>query len=250
MIDVKGTNLVNIVDYYDKIDNEFYYIILEKMDNDLTEMLFDYKNGMSSKLIRKIFAQINSGLKIMISKGKIHRDLKPENILFSYINDKKTDFLFIIADFGLSTDLDEKTIIASNAGSDLYKAPEIEEEKYSNKCDLYSIGIILYLLKTGEYIFEGKKKFDILKNKVNNKIKKDTNDPLLNKLIKRLVVNDHHKRMEWEEYFNDPFFRVNDDDIKINEECKINLLQKDKKLKLKYEFNINGKILYNTNSIK
>ena len=41
--------------------------------------------------------------------------------------------------------------MASNAGTDLFKAPEVEDGKYSNKCDLYSIGVILYMLKTGEY---------------------------------------------------------------------------------------------------
>ena len=219
LINVKGTNLVNIVDYYDEIDKEFYYIILEKMDNDLTKLLEENKKGMSSRLIRKIFSQINSGLKIMIDNGKAHRDLKPENILFSYINNKKTDFLVKIADFGLTTDL----TAASDAGTDLFKAPEIEEGKYSNKCDLYSIGIILYLLKTGECIFEGKKKVEILVNKLNNKIKKETDDILLNNLIKKLVVIDPHERMEWNDYFNDPFFRVNDEDINENEECKIDI---------------------------
>ena len=78
----------------------------------------------------------------MVDNGKTHRDLKPENILFSYTNNKNTDFIVKIGDFGLSTDL-KSTKLASNAGSDLFKAPEIEEGKYSNKCDLYSIGIIL-----------------------------------------------------------------------------------------------------------
>ena len=222
LINVKGTNLVNIVDYYDKIDEEFYYIILEKMDNDLTTMLEENKKGMCSRLIRKIFSQINSGLKIMIDKGKVHRDLKPENILFSYINNKKTDFLVKICDFGLTTDL-TGTITASDAGTDLFKAPEIEEGKYSNKCDLYSIGIILYLLKTGECIFEGKNKGENLVNKFNNKIKKKTDDILLNNLIKKLVVINPHERMEWNDYFEDPFFKVNDEDVKESEECKINI---------------------------
>ena len=56
-------------------------------------LLKNYKNGMPSKLIKKIFSQINSGIKIMLNMGKTHRDLKPENILFSYINDEKTDFI-------------------------------------------------------------------------------------------------------------------------------------------------------------
>ena len=59
-----------------------------------------------------------------------------------------------------------------------------------------------------------KEKFDILANKNSNKIKKETDDILLNKLIKKLVVIDPHERMEWNDYFNDPFFKVNDEDIK------------------------------------
>ena len=86
---------------------------------------------------------------------------------------------------------------------------------------MYSIGIILYILKTGEYIFEGNDLLDILTNKKNNKQKKETDDPLLNDLIKKLVVNDPHNRMEWNQYFNHPFFKKNDDEIKESEECKI-----------------------------
>ena len=123
----------------------------------------------------------------------------------------------------MATDL-VSTITASNAGTELFKAPEVEYGKFSNKCDLYSIGVILYMLKTGEYIFEGKNKKETLLNKYNNKIKKETDDPILNNLIKKLVVNDPHERMEWKDYFDDPFFKVDDEDIHQNEECKINYL--------------------------
>ena len=223
LIKIKGTNIINIIDFYDKEDSKFYYIVLEKMEGDLDSMLNEYKKGMSSKLIRKIFLQLNYGLKTMIDNGKTHRDLKPSNILFSYTNEKKNDFIIKLGDFGLATDL-VSTITASNAGTDIFKAPEVEDGKYSNKCDLYSIGIILYMLKTGEYIFEGKNKKDTLLNKYNNKIKKDTDDPILNDLIKKLVVIEPHERMEWKDYFDDPFFKVDDDDIYQNEECKINYL--------------------------
>ena len=217
LINVKGTNIINIIDYY--LTDKYYYLILEKMEGDLSMMLKKNKNGMSSKLIRKFFSQINSGLKVMIKEGKTHRDLKPSNILYSYVNDKKDDFILKLGDFGLATDLVE-TQTASNAGTDLFKAPEIEEGRYSNECDLYSIGIILYMLKTGEYIFEGKTRFEILKNKNENKFNKDTDDEKLNCLIKKLVVVDPHKRLKWDEYFEDPFFKVNDDDINENEDCK------------------------------
>ena len=45
---------------------------------------------------------------------------------------------------------------------------------------------------------------------------------LLNNLIKKLVVIEPHERMEWKDYFDDPFFKVDDEDIHQNEECKIN----------------------------
>ena len=216
LINVKGTNIINIIDYYSNNNDKFYYIILEKMDGDLETMLkTNYKNGMSSKMIRKIFKQLNSGLKIMNKEKKSHRDLKPSNILYSYTNDDKTDFIIKLGDFGLSTDL-YKTEVRSNAGTNIFKAPEVEDEIYSNKCDLYSIGVILYMLKTGEIIFEGKKLVDILINKINGNLKKKTNDDKLNDLISKLVVNNPEKRLNWNDYFNHPFFKVKDDDNNDN----------------------------------
>ena len=220
LIDVKGTNIINIIDYYMDKNDKYYYIILEKMDGDLTKMINKFKNGMSSKLVRKIFLQLNTALKEMINNGKTHRDLKPSNILFSYTNDKQSDFIIKIGDFGLATDL-TSTKTLSIAGSDLFKAPEVEEGRYSNKCDLYSLGIILYMLKTGQYIFEGKKLVDILNNQKINKFKKETDDQKLNNLIKKLVVYVPKDRMEWKDYFNHPFFNIDeDDDNHQNKECK------------------------------
>ena len=229
---VKGKNILSIIDYYEDDKDIFYYIVFEKMDGDLEKLMNEkYKNGMSSNLIRKIFSQINSGLKDMLKKGQCHRDLKPSNILYSFINEENTDFIIKLCDFGLSTDLQSTFQYASNVGTKLFKAPEVEKgKKYSNKCDLYSIGIILYYLKTGECIFDGETEAEILINKEKNIIKKDTDDELLNKLIKKLVVIDPNKRMEWDDYFKDSFFKVNDIDIKENNEVKMKNLNIDKKL--------------------
>ena len=68
--EVKGTNIINIIDYYSDKNDNFYYIILEKMDGDLNEMLKQNHNKMSSNMIRKIFKQLNSALDIMIKEKK------------------------------------------------------------------------------------------------------------------------------------------------------------------------------------
>ena len=76
------------------------------------------------------------------------------------------------------------------------------------------------MLKTGQYIFDGNDLFEKLANKNKNNIKKETDDPLLNNLIKKLVVIDPKDRMEWKNYFDDPFFNFDDDNIFQNNECK------------------------------
>jgi calcium-dependent protein kinase len=191
---------------YDE-DEEYYYFVLEKMEGDLQQMLEEYEHGMPSNIIKKIFSQINSGLKIMFDNGMCHRDLNPQNILYSYTNKEKTDFIIKICDFGLTTDLGNTTQFdKTNAGTPNYKAPEVETGEYNNKCDLYSIGIILYMLKTREYIFEGKTLREMYKNQEKNKFKKETDDKLLNDLIKKLVVYERKDRINWDDYFNHPFF--------------------------------------------
>ncbi len=69
----KGTNIVNLIEYNCDKKEQFFYIIYEKTDRDLQKLLeTEYKNGMSSKMIRKIFFQLNSALKIMVKHGKCH----------------------------------------------------------------------------------------------------------------------------------------------------------------------------------
>ena len=232
----KGTNnIVNMIEYYNDKKNKYYYIILEKMDGDLNSLLkTKYKNGMSSIMIRKIFSQINSALKIMLKNKKCHRNLQPNKFLFSYTYHKKTEFIIKLCGFLYSCNLDEKGKVLedNNYGTFLFKAPEIEEGKYSSKCDLYSLGITLYLLKTGENIFEGKSYMEILINKQKEKFKKFTDDPILNDLIKKLVVNDPQKRINWEDYFNHPFFKeevlISIDKYKFEDKLKKEKLEKEK----------------------
>jgi tRNA uridine 5-carbamoylmethylation protein Kti12 len=72
--------------------------------------------------------------------------------------------------------------------------------------------------------------------------------PVLNKLIKKLVVNNPEDRMEWKDYFNDPFFNVDDkDDIKENIESKNTYLKVVKKLNEEKNSYLNRKIIISNN---
>jgi len=86
-----------------------------------------------------------------------HRDLKPENIL---LESKNIDTLDIkIADFGFSCIFDPDEGLDLVLGSPLYMAPEIIEGKiYNEKVDIWSIGVITYMLLSGRNPFPGKNK--------------------------------------------------------------------------------------------
>ena len=79
----------------------------------------------------------------------------------------------------------------------------VENRKYSNKVDLWSIGVILYELKTCKYIFEGKNKEEEIHNRYNVIIKKTEYYDYINY---KLIIVDTNLRISWDNYFINKFF--------------------------------------------
>ena len=211
--------------FYDKKFNG-YCIVMELCDGDLRQILNKYKpKGLPLNLINKIFYQLNEALEEMRDNDYIHRDLKPENILIKYTDNSKTNFNIKLTDFGTTRDEINSTInIFTNIGTKKYMAPEIETQHYNNKCDLWSLGVILYELYTNNYIFDSNNQEQIENNRKNGKIIKETDNKMINDLIKKLIQVDIKKRINWEEYFNHQFFKNNNIDIEqiIKIKLKVN----------------------------
>ena len=228
MKNIKNKYIVELIDnFYDK-EYKGYCIVMELCDGNLRDIMNKYKpNGLSLKLINKILYQLNEALKTMIDNGYIHRDLKPENILIKYTDTNKTNFDIKLADFGL-TAYNINSIIqtqSQSAGTPIYMAPEVESLHYNNKCDLWSLGIILYELYTNKYIFDSKNLKERKINREKGRIVKETDNEMINKLIRKLIQVDIEKRIGWEEYFNDDFFKIKEEEKDEKEEEK----EKDKK---------------------
>jgi len=98
----------------------------------------------------------------MHAKKITHRDLKPENLL---LDSKETsNFNLKITDFGFARfhDPDNDEGLTDMLGSPLYMAPEIIKKlPYDNKVDIWSLGVILYIMMTGRPPFKGRTKDEI-----------------------------------------------------------------------------------------
>jgi serine/threonine protein kinase len=206
---IKNKNIIELKDnFYDEI-NKGYCIVMELCDGNLRDILIKYKpNGLPLNIIKKIFIQLNDALKsMMIDIGLIHRNLKPENILIKYTDNNRTNFDIKLSSFKFSEFITEEIKEYDYVGTENYMAPEVENRYYNNKCDLWSLGVILYELYTNKYIFYSNNAEETRINRYKGIIKNETDNEMINKLIRKLIQVDIKKRIEWEEYFKDDFFK-------------------------------------------
>jgi calcium-dependent protein kinase len=139
----------------------------------------------------------------------MHRDLKPENILI-YKHDKENDFYDVkICDFGTSQIFKKGEWQSQPCGSVYYVAPEVIQKKYNSKCDLWSCGVIMFMLLSNKAPFGGRTDRDIIRNVMNGiynqNFLKNCNQITLN-LISKLLEKDYKKRINAEVAMNDEFF--------------------------------------------
>jgi serine/threonine protein kinase len=213
-----NNNSVKFYEYYDT-EKEFI-IVMELCDDNLFSLLQERKKGLNKEEIYNIMNQLNYTFKIMNKNKIIHRDIKLENIVVKYNDKSKKNYIVKLTDYGISKQL-INTKGRTNVGTSLTMAPEIlkgEGEIYDNKCDLWSIGIIIYQLYFKDYPYKGITDVAIY-NQIKNlgkKILKRTNNNNLNNLIDSLLIIDPRERINYEEYFNHPFFKEYLNNIKIN----------------------------------
>ena len=157
----KNENSVKLYEYYNYKDK--IAIIMELCDNSLQKILDERKEGFKIEEIYNIMNQLNNTFKIMNENNIIHRDIKLDNILIKYNSNK--DYIVKLTDYGISKQL-INTMGTTFIGTPLTMAPEILEgdNNYNNKCDLWSIGIIIYQLYFKEYPYKGLTPVAIYKN--------------------------------------------------------------------------------------
>ena len=185
----------NIVKYYDYFEEEDYiYLMMEYLEGGTLREYINNNKNISENDSRIIIKQLLTALSYLHYTCDIcHRDVKPENIMFANKNDINE---LKLLDFGLSSDSFESKNYLENCGTLIYMAPEqINTIIYSKAVDVWSVGIILYmLLNKGRNPFynKGETQEKIINNITNNNITYNNECPishmgkhLINKLLKK-----------------------------------------------------------------
>jgi calcium-dependent protein kinase len=205
-------NIVKIYEFY--ISENHYYIITEFCRDG---ELFSYiKNKYSERQLAVLFYQVFSGLWYLHENKILHRDIKLENIMIDgKENDKETGeelFWVKIIDFGTAKLFEKNKKEKDVVGSSYYIAPEVLKQSYNEKCDTWSVGVILYMTLVGRAPFDGKDDEEII-YKINS-VDYNKNEPRLVKhspevrdLVSKLLDKDTEKRYSAKEALNHPWFK-------------------------------------------
>lgn len=105
--------------------------------------------------------QVLSAVTYCHSKSIVHRDIKPENLL---LDSDVAGATIKVIDFGTSQVFDPSKKMHQTFGTPYYIAPEILAGEYNEKCDIWSCGVILYILLCGRPPFDGENDDEILEN--------------------------------------------------------------------------------------
>lgn len=213
-------NINTLIFYeYFQTENEFC-IVRELMGDNLNKFLFK-KGKLNVKEIYEILLQLNNTFRILYDNNLSHKNLRLENILTKKKEGEKEEYIFKLIGLEFNTKVYELLGRGGIRINERYKAPEIlhgdlinqdiPEKKLSylyQKADIWSLGVIIFILYFGEFPYEGNKPKEILSNILKNENARlnEINDRELQDLLKKMLKEDKDERIGWEEYFSHKFF--------------------------------------------
>ena len=204
-------NIVRIFEVYQDVKR--YFIVTEVCNGG---ELFDQilKRGFfSERDAAVIMKQVLSAISYCHSLKIVHRDLKPENLLLDQDDD---NFTLKVIDFGTSQTFDKAQRLHQTYGTPYYIAPEILQGDYTESCDVWSCGVILYILLNGHPPFDGKSDQEILQAVMKGVYQ--TSGPVWSKiseegqdLIRKMLAFDGERRITAQNALLHPWFLKNID---------------------------------------
>ena len=212
-------NIIKLFEIFD--DKKYYYIITEFLTGgELFEKITDedFYGDFTEKDAANIMQQVFRGINYCHANQVVHRDLKPENLLLESsvstenLGGKKAMKIKII-DFGTAQRFDPTSgkKMEERYGTPYYIAPDVLNKSYTEKCDIWSLGVILYILLVGYPPFNGsddKKIIDAVKKgkyTLDEPEWDDVSEEAVD-LVKRCLTYDVDKRISASEALDHPWF--------------------------------------------
>ncbi|XP_074643530.1 MAP kinase-interacting serine/threonine-protein kinase 1-like [Tubulanus polymorphus] len=158
-------NILQLHEFFE--EEERFYLVFDKMEGGTLLANISQRGSLTEQEASKVVKDIATALNFLHERGMAHRDLKPENIL---CQNRDTLFPVKICDFDLGSEMKMKSAhtspvttpeLLTPVGSAEYMAPEVvdawvnDSTSYDKKCDLWSLGIILYIMLCGYPPFYG-----------------------------------------------------------------------------------------------
>ena len=206
---ISGLQHPNIIKFFETYHDEHYFHIVMELCTGKEVFGKIIEDGkQTEQTVSKIIAKVLHAISYCHSKGITHRDIKPENILFKS-ND--TDAEVKIIDFGLSRKYMTNEKMHTILGTPYYIAPEVLKGEYDEKCDVWSVGALTYIMLCGEPAFNGGSNNDIFNKIINEELKFPKEkwnqiSPDAIDFIKQCMVKNPEKRTSASKAINHPWF--------------------------------------------
>jgi len=155
LINTDHPNIIKIFEVYES-QRSLYIVMEECKGGEIFDRIIEHiesKKMYSEKDAADMFGQVMSAIAYCHNNGICHRDLKPENLLYLNKGPEKNNPIKVI-DFGLSQFISDQKL-TTKVGTAYYVSPEILKGDYTEKCDIWSAGVILYIFLSGDPPFNG-----------------------------------------------------------------------------------------------
>jgi len=222
MAKLKHPNIVELIEAFDT--PKYTYLVVELVSGgELFDEIIHRTEPYYEEDAKSMVRQLMLAAEYMHSMGIAHRDLKPENLLLS--TDKKT---LKITDFGLSKDFTTEKLTTS-CGTAIYVAPEVlMATSYDTGCDIWSLGVITYILLTAHVPFDGSTENEVFDKimraaysfpkKLFEHISDEAKD-----FISKIFIVDTKNRMDATQCLEHPWLAGDDVDVDLPKKPRLEL---------------------------
>ena len=210
---ISHPNITNIFEIF--ADSKKYYVIMEFLEGgELFEAITSIGSFTEASAC-KVMKQILSAVFYLHSNHIVHRDLKPENIMLTQ-KPKNGNYQIKLIDFGTAKIFKPGKKMNKFIGTSYYIAPEVLKERYDEKCDVWSCGVILFILLCGYPPFNGNTNVDIFhaiqnQNPIFGGEEWEDITPEAKDLIKQMLKKNPNERLTAEMCLRHKWFKMLDD---------------------------------------